>query len=303
MTKKQFQGTGTALVTPFRSDGSVDEKALRRLVDFQISEGIDMLLPCGTTGEGATLSWQETDRVTQIVIEQARRRVPVIVGAGSNSTAEAIEGTKHAARLGADGVLSVGPYYNKPTQQGYYEHFKAIAEAEDIPVIVYNVPGRTAGNIEAKTMLRLAEIPHIVAVKEASGNIGQIMDIIRDRPPQFRVLAGDDMTALPVVALGGDGVVSVVSNETPAMMRALIDASLEGNQATARDLHYKLLPLMNANFIESNPIPVKAALAMMGLIEENYRLPLVRMSAANREKLAKIVQELGLLQKTAGRSR
>ena len=303
MTKKQFQGTGTALVTPFRSDGSVDEKALRRLVDFQISEGIDMLLPCGTTGEGATLDADETDRVVQIVIEQSKRRVPVIVGAGSNSTAKAIQGTKRAKKLGADGVLSVGPYYNKPTQQGYYEHFKAIAEAEDIPVIVYNVPGRTAGNIEAKTMLRLAEIPHIVAVKEASGNIGQIMDIIRDRPPQFRVLAGDDMTALPVVALGGDGVVSVVSNETPAMMRALIDASLEGNHARARELHYKLLPLMNANFIESNPIPVKAALAMMGPIEENYRLPLVRMSAANREKLAKIVEELGLLQKTAGRSR
>ena len=303
MTKKQFQGTGTALVTPFRSDGSVDEKALRRLVDFQISEGIDMLLPCGTTGEGATLDADETDRVVQIVIEQSKRRVPVIVGAGSNSTAKAIQGTKRAKKLGADGVLSVGPCYNKPTQQGYYEHFKAIAEAEDIPVIVYNVPGRTAGNIEAKTMLRLAEIPHIVAVKEASGNIGQIMDIIRDRPPQFRVLAGDDMTALPVVALGGDGVVSVVSNETPAMMRALIDASLEGNHARARELHYKLLPLMNANFIESNPIPVKAALAMMGLIEENYRLPLVRMSAANREKLAKIVEELGLLQKTAGRSR
>jgi 4-hydroxy-tetrahydrodipicolinate synthase len=302
MTKKQFQGTGTALVTPFRPDGSVDERALRRLVDFQISEGIDMLLPCGTTGEGATLDADETDRVVQIVIEQSKRRVPVIVGAGSNSTAKAIQGTKRAKRLGADGVLSVGPYYNKPTQQGYYEHFKAIAEAEDIPVIVYNVPGRTAGNIEAKTMLRLAEIPNIVAVKEASGNIGQIMEIIRERPPQFRVLAGDDMIALPVVAIGGDGVVSVVSNETPGMMRALIDASLEGNYARARELQYKLLPLMNANFIESNPIPVKAALAMMGLIEENYRLPLVRMSAVNREKLAKIVEELGLLQ-AAARSR
>src|SRR3989454_6086417 len=303
MTKKPFQGTGTALITPFRPDGSVDENAPRRMVDFQVAEGIDMLLPCGTTGEGATLDADETDRVTQIVIEQAKRRAMVIVGAGSNSTAKAIQLTKRAKKLGADGVLSVGPYYNKPTQQGYYEHFKAIAEAEDIPVIVYNVPGRTAGNIEAQTMLRLAEIPHIVAVKEASGNIGQIMEIIRDRPPQFRVLAGDDMTALPVVALGGDGVVSVVSNETPGMMRALIDASLEGNHARGRELHYKLLPLMNANFIESNPIPVKAALAMMGLIEENYRLPLVRMSAANREKLAKIVEELSLLQKTAGRSR
>ena len=299
MNKKPFQGTGTALVTPFKSDGSLDEKALRGLVDFQIAEGIDMILPCGTTGEGATLSWQETDRVTQIVIEQARRRVPVIVGAGSNSTAEAIEGTKHAARLGADGVLSVGPYYNKPTQQGYYEHFKAIAEAENIPIVVYNVPGRTASNIEAKTMLRLAEIPNIVAVKEASGNLGQIMEIIRDRPSDFRVLAGDDYLSLAVVCLGGDGIVSVVSNEVPRMMSEMINAGLEGSLAKARELHYKLLPLMNMNFIESNPIPVKAALAMMGLIEENYRLPMVRMSPANREKLAKAVEEVGLLQGAA----
>src|SRR5437016_2762227 len=229
MMKKQFQGTGTALVTPFSSDGSVDEKALRRLVDFQISEGIDMLLPCGTTGEGATLDADETDRVVQIVIEQSKRRVPVIVGAGSNSTAKAIQGTKRAKRLGADGVLSVGPYYNKPTQQGYYEHFQAIAEAEDIPVVVYNVPGRTSGNIEAKTMLRLAEIPHIVAVKEASGNIGQIMDIIKDAPSHFRVLCGDDAMALAVILLGGDGIVSVVSNETPSTMSSMINAALEGN--------------------------------------------------------------------------
>src|SRR5438477_1470385 len=296
MSKKSFRGTGTALVTPFKSGGSVDEKALRALVDFQIAEGIDMILPCGTTGEGATLSWQETDRVTQIVIEQARRRVPVIVGAGSNSTAEAIEGTKHAAQLGADGVLSVGPYYNKPTQQGFYEHFKAIAEAENIPIVVYNVPGRTASNIEAKTMLRLAEIANIVAVKEASGNLGQIMDILRDRPSNFRVLSGDDALTLSVIVMGGDGIVSVVSNEAPRMMSDMVNAAMDGNFARARELHYKLLPLMNMNFIESNPIPVKAAMAMMGLIEENYRLPMVRMSPANREKLAKVVEEVGLLQ-------
>src|SRR5436309_9629915 len=296
MNKKPFQGTGTALVTPFKSDGSIDEKALRGLVDFQIAEGIDMILPCGTTGEGATLSWQETDRVTQIVIEQARRRVPVIVGAGSNSTAEAIEGTKHAVRLGADGVLSVGPYYNKPTQQGFFEHFKAIAEAENIPIVVYNVPGRTASNIEAKTMLRLAEIPNIVAVKEASGNLAQIMDIIRDAPSHFRVLSGDDALALAVVRLGGDGVVSVISNEAPALMSALINAALESDIQRAREIHYKLLPLMNANFIESNPIPVKAALAAMGMIEEMYRLPLVKISEANREKLLKVIDTLGLLQ-------
>jgi 4-hydroxy-tetrahydrodipicolinate synthase len=301
MNKKAFQGTGTALVTPFKSDGSVDEKALRGLVDFQIAEGIDMILPCGTTGEGATLTAEETDRVTQIVVEQAKHRVPVIVGAGSNSTAKAIEGTKRARRLGADGVLSVGPYYNKPTQQGFYEHFKAIAEAEDIPVIVYNVPGRTASNIEAKTMLRLAEIRNIVAVKEASGNLGQIMDILRDRPSDFRVLCGDDAMALAVVALGGDGVVSVASNQAPRMMSEIINAGLDGNFARAREIHYKLLPLMNINFIESNPIPVKAALAMMGLIEENYRLPMVRISPLNREKVAKVMEEVGLLQGVAKR--
>ena len=299
MTKKPFQGTGTAMITPFKADGSVDEKALRRFVDFQIDGGVDMLLPCGTTGEGATLDADETDRVVQIVIEQSRRRAPVIVGAGSNSTVKAVQATKRAKKLGADGVLSVGPYYNKPTQQGYYEHFKAIAEADDIPVVVYNVPGRTSGNIEAKTMLRVAEISNIVGVKEASGNLGQIMDIIRDAPPDFRVLCGDDAMALAVVLLGGDGIVSVVSNEAPAMMSAMIDAALESDIRKARELHYKLLPLMNANFIESNPIPVKAALAMMGMIEENYRLPLVRIGTANREKLSKITEELGLLQTVA----
>lgn len=289
------------MITPFKSDNSIDEAALRRFVDFQINGGVNMLLPCGTTGEGATLDDNETDRVVQIVIEQTRRRVPVIVGAGSNSTAKAVQMTKRAKRLGAEGVLSVGPYYNKPTQQGYFEHFRAIAEAEDIPVVVYNVPGRTGGNIEAKTMLRLAEIANIVAVKEASGNLGQIMDIIRDAPRDFAVLSGDDAMALAVIALGGHGIVSVVSNETPGLMSAMIDAALAGNLAKARELHYKLLPLMNINFIESNPIPAKAALAMMGLIEENYRLPLVRITPANREKVGKIVEELGLLQ-TAGKA-
>jgi 4-hydroxy-tetrahydrodipicolinate synthase len=299
MTRKSFQGTGTAMITPFKADGSIDEQALKRFVDFQIDGGVDMLLPCGTTGEGATLDDDETDRVVQIVIEQAKGRVPIIVGAGSNSTAKAVQMAKRVRKLGADGVLSVGPYYNKPTQQGYYEHFRSIAEAENIPIIVYNVPGRTGGNIEAKTMLRLAEIPNIVAVKEASGNIGQIMDIIRDAPQNFSVLAGDDAMALPVIAVGGHGIVSVVSNEAPAMMSAMIHAALGGSLTQAKELHYKLLPLMNINFIESNPIPVKAALAMMGLIEENYRLPLVRITPASREKLAKVVEEVGLLQPAA----
>jgi 4-hydroxy-tetrahydrodipicolinate synthase len=299
MTKKPFQGTGTALITPFESDGSVDEKALRRLVDFQIDGGVDMLLPCGTTGEGATLDENETDRVLQVVIEQSRGRVPIILGAGSNSTAKAVQMAKRAGKVGASGVLSVGPYYNKPTQQGYYEHFKAIAEADDIPIVVYNVPGRTGGNIEAGTILRLADFSNIVAVKEASGNLGQIMDIIRDAPKDFRVLSGDDALTLAVIALGGDGVVSVVSNEAPGMMSALVNASLAGNLAEAKAIHYRLLPLMNANFIESNPIPVKAALSIMGLIEENYRLPMVRIGAANRQKLAKVVEEVGLLQTAA----
>jgi 4-hydroxy-tetrahydrodipicolinate synthase len=299
MTKKSFHGTGTAMITPFRADGAIDERALRRFVDFQIDGGVDMLLPCGTTGEGATLDEDETDRVVRIVIEQSNRRVPVIVGAGSNSTAKAVQMTKRIKKLGANGVLSVGPYYNKPTQQGYYEHFRGIAEAENIPIIVYNVPGRTGGNIEARTMLRLAEIPNIVAVKEASGNIGQIMDIIRDAPQDFSVLSGDDAMALPVIAVGGHGIVSVVSNEAPAMMSAMINAALDGNLTKAKELHYKLLALMNINFIESNPIPVKAALAMMGLIEENYRLPLVRITAGSREKLAKVVEETGLLQPAA----
>jgi len=301
MTKKPYQGTGTALITPFKADGTVDEKGLRRLVDYQIDGGVDMLLPCGTTGEGATLDADETDRVVKIVLEQARGRVPVIVGAGSNSTAKAVHATKRAKNLGADGVLSVGPYYNKPTQQGYYEHFKAIAEAENIPIIVYNVPGRTSGNIEPKTMLRLAEISNIVAVKEASGNLGQIMEIIKDAPSHFRVLSGDDAMALAVVLLGGDGVISVVANEAPTLVSAMIDAALQSDISKARELHYKLLPLMNANFIESNPIPVKAALAMMGLVEENYRLPLVRIGSANRDKLAKVVEQLGLLQ-TVGKT-
>jgi 4-hydroxy-tetrahydrodipicolinate synthase len=301
MTKKPFQGTGTAMITPFNDDGSVDEKALRRFVDFQIGGGVDMLLPCGTTGEGATLDADETDRVLQIVVEQSRGRVPVIVGAGSNSTAKAVQATKRAKKLGANGVLSVGPYYNKPTQQGYYEHFKAIAEAENIPIIVYNVPGRTSGNIEAKTMLRLAEIGNIVAVKEASGNLGQIMEIIKEAPSHFRVLSGDDAMALPIVLLGGDGIVSVVSNEAPALMTAIIDAALQSDIARARELHYKLLPLMNINFVESNPIPVKAALAMMGLIGENYRLPLVKIAPGNRDKLTTVLEQLGLLQ-TVGRA-
>jgi 4-hydroxy-tetrahydrodipicolinate synthase len=260
-----------------------------------------MLLPCGTTGEGATLEPEETDRVLSIVLDQARKRVPVILGAGSNSTKKAVEGAARAKKLGADGVLSVGPYYNKPTQRGFYEHFKAVAEV-GTPIIVYNVPPRTGSNIEASTMLKLAELPNIVAVKEASGNLGQMMDIIKSRPKGFRVLSGDDAITLPLIAAGGDGVVSVVSNEVPGLMSKMTSAALAGDFEGARKFHYTILPLMNANFIESNPIPVKAVLAMMGMIGENYRLPMVPMSPGNREQIQKIAEKLGILQ-TAGASR
>ena len=295
MNKKAFQGTGTAMVTPFTADGAIDEPALRRFVDFQIAEGVDMLLPCGTTGEGATLEADETDRVLSIVLDQARKRVPVILGAGNNSTKKAVEGAARAKKLGADGVLSVGPYYNKPTQRGFYEHFKAVAEV-GIPIIVYNVPGRTGSNIEATTMLKLAELPNIVAVKEASGNLGQMMDILRSRPAEFRVLSGDDAITLPLIAAGGDGVVSVASNEVPGPMSKMVNAALAGDFVRAREIHYKLLPLLNANFIESNPIPVKAVLAMMGMIGENYRLPMVPMSPGPRAQIQKIAEELGIIQ-------
>jgi 4-hydroxy-tetrahydrodipicolinate synthase len=295
MTKKRFQGTGTAIVTPFRKDGSIDEPALRRLVDLQVRGGIDMLFPCGTTGEGATLEPEEADRVLNIVIQETRGRALVIFGAGSNSTAKAAYGAERAKRLGADGVLSVGPYYNKPTQSGFYEHFKAVAEV-GCPVIVYNVPSRTGSNIEASTMLRIAQLPNIVATKEASGNLGQMMEIIRNRPPEFRILSGDDALALPLISVGGDGLVSVISNEAPALVSQLVDFALEGDFKRARELQYRLLPLMNANFVESNPIPVKAVLAMMGLIEENYRLPMVPLSASHRSPLQKIVEDLGLIQ-------
>ncbi|HZI50551.1 MAG TPA: 4-hydroxy-tetrahydrodipicolinate synthase [Terriglobia bacterium] len=295
MSQKPFQGTGTAMVTPFTSAGAIDEPALRRFVDFQITEGIDMLLPCGTTGEGATLETEEADRVLSIVLDQTKKRVPVIFGAGSNSTKKAVQGAERAKQLGADGVLSVGPYYNKPTQRGFYEHFKAVAEV-GLPVMLYNIPGRTGSNIEASTTLKLAELPNIVAVKEGSGNLGQMMEILRSRPAEFRVLAGDDAITLPLIAAGGDGVVSVISNEVPAMMSKMTRAALNGDFASAREIHYRILPLMNANFIETNPIPVKAVLTMMGMIGENYRLPMVPMTPANRTQIQKIAEELGIIQ-------
>jgi 4-hydroxy-tetrahydrodipicolinate synthase len=294
--RERFQGTGTALVTPFKKDGSLDERALRVLVDFQIQGGVEALVPVGTTGEGPTLSEAERRRVFEIVVEQANGRAKIFGGTGSNSTAATIERTKMAKQIGLDAALIVGPYYNKPTQEGYYRHYRSVAEAVDLPVIIYNVPGRTGGNIEASTVIRMAEeIPTIMAIKEASGNIGQILEIARNRPAHLSLLSGDDAITLPVMALGGDGCISVVSNETPREFSNMVRACLNNHWETAQSLHNKLLPLMNANFIESNPIPVKAALAMMGMIEEVYRLPLVPMTERNREKLKTVLHELSLV--------
>ncbi len=292
-----LRGCGTALVTPFKSDGSIDEPALRALVAWQVESGIDFLVPCGTTGETPTLSKEEWLRVIDITIEVAAGRVPIVAGATSNSTRDAVEKARMvAARKGVDGILTASPYYNKPTQEGQYEHFKAIAEAVDKPLVLYNVPGRTGANLEPATLARLAQIKNIVAVKEASGNISQIADLFNAVPREFLVFSGDDAVTLPIIALGGVGIISVVSNEIPAEMGALTRAALQNKWDTARGLQRKYLPLMQGNFIESNPIPVKAVLAMMGRIEENYRLPLVPMKKENRAKLEKIATELGLIQ-------
>jgi len=291
-----LRGCATALVTPFKADGAVDEEALTRLIEYQLTGGIKLLVPCGTTGESATMTEAEDQFVIRQVIELARDRARVIAGTGSNSTAVAIENSKIAKALGADAVLVVAPFYNKPTQAGLYAHFRAIAEAVEIPIVIYNVPGRTSCNIAAETTLRLArDCENIVAVKEASGNLGQIMEILRGRPDGFCVLSGDDAFTFPMIALGADGLISVASNEAPELMARLVNLALEGNWDEARELHYRLLPLMDANFIESSPGPVKAGLAMMNLIEENYRLPLVAIEDKTRAALRQVLTDLGLL--------
>jgi len=295
-----FRGTGTALATPFRSDGSVDEPALRRFVNWQIESGIDFLVPCGTTGETPTLERDEWIRVVDITVEVAAGRVPIVAGATSNITREAVEKARIiAARPGVDGVLTASPYYNKPTQEGQYQHFKAIAEAiPQTPIILYNVPGRTGANIEPATLGRLARIPNIVAVKEASGNLAQLVEMFNYFSEDFVVLSGDDAVTLPLIALGAQGIISVVSNQIPREMTEMTRAAMNNDWETARRLHRKYLGLMNVNFIESNPLPVKASLAMMGMMEEIYRLPLVPMKADTRTKLEKILVELGLVTKT-----
>jgi 4-hydroxy-tetrahydrodipicolinate synthase len=296
----KLRGCGTALVTPFLSDGSIDEPALRNLVTWQVGSGIDFLVPCGTTGETPTLSREEWLRVIQITIEVAGGRVPIVAGATSNATRDAVEKARTVAAIkGVDAILTASPYYNKPSQEGQYQHFKAIAEAVDKPLVLYNVPGRTGANLEPATLARLAEIKNIVAVKEASANISQIADVFNAVPPDFLVFSGDDAITLPVIALGGAGVISVASNEIPREMTEITRAALSNDWDTARRLHRKYLPLMQANFIESNPLPVKAVLAMMGRIQENYRLPLLPMKKDTRAKLEKIAADAGLLRKTS----
>ena len=273
--RDRLVGCGTALATPFRSDGALDEGALRSFVDWQLDEGIDFVVPCGSTGEAATMTPAEHRRVVEITVEQVRGRVPVVAGAGSNDTARAIETSRIMREVGATHLLHVSPMYNKPPQRGIAAHFAAIAGAVDLPIVVYNVPGRTGSNIEAATTLEMAKHRNIVSVKEASANLAQISDCIRGRPEGFTVLSGDDELTLPILALGGDGLISVVSNVVPRLMSELVRLGREGRFGDARELHYRLLPWMRAAFIESNPVPVKAALAMMGRFENALRLPLV----------------------------
>lgn len=289
-----FKGAIVAIVTPFKN-GKVDEEALRELIELQIASGTDGIVPCGTTGESATLSHEEHDRVVEITIEAVNKRVYVIAGAGSNSTREALRLTRHAYEAGADGALLVTPYYNRPTQEGLYQHYKKIAEEIPIPIIPYNVPSRTGVNLLPETVGRLSGIDNIVGIKEATGSLKQVSEVIKCCDDDFAVLSGDDFTALPTLAVGGKGVISVVSNVIPADMAGMIDAFEAGNLSEAKELHYKMLPLMNALFFETNPVPAKAALSMMRKIEYEPRLPLSRMSDANYERLKKVMSDYGLI--------
>ena len=296
----QLRGCGTALITPFHQDGSLDEQALRNLVSWQIESGIDFLVPCGTTGETPTLSHDEWLRVIDVTIEVAAGRVPIVAGATSNNTSDAVAKAQElASRPGVDAILTASPYYNKPTQEGQFQHFRAIAEAASKPIILYNVPGRTGANLEPGTVARLMEIPNIAGVKEASGNLTQVAEICAAARPDFSVLSGDDAMTLPIIAVGGLGLISVASNEIPAEMAAMTRAALNNDWETARQVFRKYLPLMQANFLESNPMPVKAVMAMMGRIEEAYRLPMVQVRRDTRSKLQRVASEAGLVAKAA----
>lgn len=294
-----FTGVGTALVTPFTKTLTLDEDAVRRLVRRQIDEGVHFLVPCGTTGESPTLSEAERARIVEICVEEARGKVPVLAGAGGYDTREVIHAARQMERAGANGLLSVTPYYNKPTPDGLIQHYKAIAESTSLPIIVYNVPGRTGCNVDPATLVKLAAIPNIIGVKEASGNIQQICEICRAAPSDFIVLSGDDAITLPLMSVGGRGVISVASNEVPRQMSQMVEAAERGDFAAARKIHTTLLPLMLINFVESNPIPVKAAMAAMGLLEEAYRLPMVPPRAESRTKILNVLSEMGLLQKVS----
>lgn len=289
-----FRGSIVAIVTPFK-DGKIDEKAYRSLIEFQIENGTDGIVPCGTTGESATLSHEEHERVIELTIETVKGRVPVIAGTGSNNTSEAVRLTKHAKKAGADAALLITPYYNKPTQEGLYQHYKKVAEEVDIPIILYNVPGRTGINMLPETVARLAEIKNIVGIKEATGDLKQISDVISLCPKDFLLLSGDDFTVFPTLAVGGHGVISVVANVAPKDMAGLCDAYFAGDMRKANELHYKLLPLNAAMFYETNPIPVKTALSLMGKVSGEFRLPLCQMSEGNLNKLKKAIKDYGLI--------
>jgi 4-hydroxy-tetrahydrodipicolinate synthase len=290
-----FTGCGTAMVTPFRRDLSLDEETLRKLIRRQLEAGINFLVPCGTTGENPTLTRAEHLRVVEITLEEAKGKIRVLAGAGGYNTREVVELARELEHVGVDGILSVTPYYNKPSQEGLYQHFRTIAEAIHIPIVIYSVQGRTGVNVEPATLARLAQIENIVGVKEASGNIGQMANILHEVPPDFVVLSGDDSVTIPLMALGGRGVISVVSNEVPAAMTQLAQACLKSEFENARQMQRRYLPLMNVNFIESNPGPVKAAMGMMGLLDPVYRLPLVPPSAASLAKIESVLEPLGLL--------
>jgi 4-hydroxy-tetrahydrodipicolinate synthase len=290
-----FKGSMVAIVTPFDSQGNFDEGTYRQLIEFQIENGTDCIVPCGTTGESATLDYKEHDRVIQVCIDQVKKRIPVIAGTGSNSTAEAIELSLHAKKMGADGVLLVSPYYNKPSQEGLYQHYKAIAEAVALPQVLYNVPGRTGMNMEAKTTIRLAEFANIVAIKEASGNVTQASEILDKAGDKIDVLSGDDFLTLPLMACGAKGVISVTANLMPKEVKAMVVAVDEGRWADAKKMHLKMLDIHNAMFIESNPVPVKTALSLIGKCRADVRLPLVGLQPASLEKLKGVMKGYGLI--------
>jgi 4-hydroxy-tetrahydrodipicolinate synthase len=292
--RKLFTGCGTALVTPFRADGSLDEAAVSRLARRQIDAGIHFLVPCGTTGECPTLTDEEQVRIVQLVVAEAKGRVPVLAGAGGYNTHEVVQAALRMRAAGADGILSVTPYYNKPTPEGLFQHYRAIAEGAGLPIVVYNVPGRTGCNVDPATLVRLSGVPNIVGVKEASGNVTQMCEICAAVPENFIVLSGDDALTLPLMAVGGRGIISVASNEIPAEMSRMVELAERGDFAAARALHQRLLPLMQVNFIESNPIPVKSAMATLGLLEEIYRLPMVPPRPASKQKIEAVLQSLGI---------